>query len=323
MRRADSCPTLAMEAEVTHIVDLCPTLRRITLGGPELAHFGVDGPTLDLRFKLVVPHLGADADSVLACLDDVRPHAPAGEDHGWYREWLAKPEHERGAMRTYTARDLRQGPDGTELDVDVVLHLDRRDGELVGGPATLWAATAAPGDTVALIGPNRAVCGADYAGIEWRPGHARRVLLAGDETAVPAIAGILATLADAPGADEWNGAALMEVPSAADVLDLSLPAGVDVRWLVRDGAPRGAQLAAAVAEAAPPAHRLPARPVEDIDLDQTILWETGESREAERYAWVAGESGMLKQLRRYLLGPAGYERDHVAIMGYWREGRPG
>ncbi|SDL71266.1 siderophore-interacting protein [Tessaracoccus oleiagri] len=320
--RSRTSPTLALAGTVTGVEDLCPTLRRVTLGGPELAHLGVAGPTLDLRLKLVVPDAGADFASVLECLAEVRPDAPGGDDAGWYRRWLAQPEHRRGAMRTYTARELRHTASGTELVVDFVLHLDEVDGELVGGPATLWAARATVGDPVAVVGPNRAVCGADYGGIEWRPGRAREVLLVGDETAVPAVAAICAELARQDDHRTWRGRALLEVPTRADALPIAAPPGLEVAWLPRDGAPRGSLLPAALADAAPPARRLQVA-VEDVDLDRTILWETGSGRAAERYAWVAGEAGSLKPLRRWLLGPAGYTRDQVAIMGYWREGMAG
>jgi iron complex transport system ATP-binding protein len=322
-RRA-TCPTLALAGTVTRVEDLCPTLRRITLGGADLAQLGVTGPSLDLRLKLVVPDGGATFDSVLACLADVRPGAPGGDDSGWYRRWLAQPEHRRGAMRTYTARELRHSPERTELVVDFVLHLEEVGGELVGGPATLWAARARVGDPIVVVGPNRAVCGADYPGIEWRPGDAREVLLVGDETAVPAVAAICAHLARDEGrGGSWRGRALLEVPSRADRLPITAPPGLEVVWLPREGAPRGSLLAGAVAEAAPPISRI--RPaVEDVDVDATILWETNPSGTVDgRFAWVAGEAGSLKPLRRWLLGPAGYGRDQVAIMGYWREGRAG
>ncbi|GAB3927384.1 hypothetical protein GCM10027613_43020 [Microlunatus endophyticus] len=38
------------------------------------------------------------------------------------------------------------------------------------------------------------------------------------------------------------------------------------------------------------------------------------------YAWVAGESGMVTALRRYLVKELGMDRRQVAFMGYWRQG---
>ena len=135
------------------------------------------------------------------------------------------------AMRTYTIREVRPGP---RLVVDFVLHLEPG----ASGPAAAWAATAAPGDTVGIIAPR---AGEVFGGIEWAPGGASRLLLAGDETAVPAISAILEQLPP-----DARGAAYLEVPCAQDLLPLHAPRGVDVRWLARDGRPHGSLLAPAV-----------------------------------------------------------------------------
>ena len=60
---------------------------------------------------------------------------------------------------------------------------------------------------------------------------------------------------------------------------------------------------------------------EDIDIDEQILWETGAAESAPFYAWIAGEAGMVKELRRYLVREAGINRKQVAFMGYWRRGK--
>ncbi len=318
--RAATSPTLAMTGHVRHVEDLCPVLRRITLGGPDLAHLGVAGPTLDLRLRLVVPHAGSTTETVMDCVSDMRPEASAGEDSfSWYPTWLTKPESQRGVMRTYTARNLRHTARGTELVIDFVLH--GRDS--AAGPASWWALLAEVGDTVTVLGPNKNLCAADYSGIEWRPGSARNVLLAGDETAVPAALGILEELAGQSEAGLWRGHALLEVPTFDDMLNATVPPGVHVTWLPRTDAPRGAMLATALKAAAPMSGGSTFTAVEDVDVDTSALWETETGDPADRYAWVAGEAGMLKPLRRWLLGPAGLTRGQVAIMGYWREGRAG
>ncbi|NUP75157.1 MAG: siderophore-interacting protein, partial [Sinomonas sp.] len=38
------------------------------------------------------------------------------------------------------------------------------------------------------------------------------------------------------------------------------------------------------------------------------------------YAWIAGESGVVKELRRYLVRECGIDREQVAFMGYWKQG---
>jgi NADPH-dependent ferric siderophore reductase len=175
------------------------------------------------------------------------------------------------------------------------------------------------------MGPRRGVA---YGGIEFEPGTASRLLLAGDETAVPAVLATLAQLS--PNA---RGAAFLEVPSAADVLSVVHPEGVEVIWLPRDGAAYGERLHAAVL-----AHLgASAAPVEvGVDEVDPDLWETpsySSSGEAvdehvssvghdldDLYAWIAGESKVVTGLRRALVKDLGLDRRQVAFMGYWREG---
>jgi NADPH-dependent ferric siderophore reductase len=191
-----------------------------------------------------------------------------------------------------------------------VLHLDGGS-----GPAAEWAAAAQPGDPLMLVGP----CArwGDCLGIEFAPGEAERVLLVGDETAVPAIAAILETL---PATIE--GHAVLEVPSAADFLDISTPAKVEVRWLARDQRPHGeAMLRQVRALVAPTACELGEEP-EDVDIDAAILWETPVATAGHGlYAWIAGEAATIRELRRYLVRDVGMDRNAVAFMGYWRKGQ--
>ncbi|WP_421014177.1 siderophore-interacting protein, partial [Glutamicibacter creatinolyticus] len=60
---------------------------------------------------------------------------------------------------------------------------------------------------------------------------------------------------------------------------------------------------------------------EDVDIDSTILWETGGGSAGPFYAWIAGEASAVKTLRRYLVKDVGIDRKQVAFMGYWREGK--
>ena len=117
---------------------------------------------------------------------------------------------------------------------------------------------------------------------------------------------------------------------------MAAPDGVTVTWLPplvrrrRAPAPRGDLLTAAVVAAvdeladvlAPP----PAVQLEDVDVDAGILWEVPEEDAAPRrssgvYAWLAGEAGVVKGLRRHLVQERGVDRRSVAFMGYWRDGR--
>ena len=41
---------------------------------------------------------------------------------------------------------------------------------------------------------------------------------------------------------------------------------------------------------------------------------------APLYAWLAGEAGVIRTLRRHLVAERGLDRRAVAFMGYWRLG---
>jgi NADPH-dependent ferric siderophore reductase len=304
-------PNLAMlleEVEVCRVERVSPSFVRFELGSPALTELGNDdGPYLDQRIKLVFPH------------GDGRVPTFDGGDDSWWDTWLQRPVEERGHLRTYTIRDVVGSGEDTRLVVDIVLHDDHDGGE--AGPGSTWAAQAKVGDRLVVMAPRR---GYAYGGIEFAPGEAGRLLLVGDETAVPAIAGILRDLpADAV------GTALVEVPLSADVQQLASPAGVEVVWLPRDGAELGTLLHAAAIE------RLGAGPVEVAVTDDEVdpdLWETpgyssaGEGVAAELtrtddlYAWIAGEAKVVTGLRRVLVRDLGLDRRQVAFMGYWRRG---
>ena len=289
------------DAAVAAVRRLGPSSVRLTLTGPELAGFGAAG--CDQRFKLV---LSRD-DAGLGRLRE------RGQD--WYAEYCAMAEEQRPVIRTYTVRAVR--PERAELDVDVVLH-GVEDGH--AGPAASWAAAAVPGDPITLLGPDRPGSGRPW-GVEWAPPPAARtLLLAGDETAVPAVCAILESLEDAP----RSVAALLEVPEAGDAVDVALPAGATLRWLPRDGAARGSLLVPAVHEALCELGlaSTPAAPPEEVGDE--LLWEVPDPDAASGcYAWLAGEAGVVRTLRRHLVGDLGVPRGSVAFMGYWRQGVAG
>ena len=63
--------------------------------------------------------------------------------------------------------------------------------------------------------------------------------------------------------------------------------------------------------------------VDAADPDDAPLWDVpeGVSLDGECYAWIAGEAGLVKALRRFLVSDAGLDRRRIAFMGYWRQGR--
>ncbi len=306
---ATAPPMLLAEIEVTSVERLTPSFVRVEFGSPQdndaaLADLGVDGPLYDQRIKLIFPN----AAGLLPQL---------GDDEAWFESWMRIPETERGAMRTYTIRELRGSGPETRLVVDFVVHPG------ACGPGGDFGDNAAVGRRVVTMAPRR---GVPFGGIEFDPGTAKRLLLVGDETAVPAVAAILECLPPTA-----RGAAFLEVPVSGDVLALRGPTGVEVHWLPRDGAPRAEAIHAAVLE------HLGEDPtplvVDEVDPD---LWETptysssGEDVDVavrvvghefdDLYAWIAGESSMVTGLRRALVRDLGIDRHQVAFMGYWRQG---
>lgn len=239
---------------------LSPTMQRVVLGGPGLDAVVSGGR--DQRLKLFLPHDGQDA-----------PVLPDVLDIDWYPRWRALDPDVRGVMRTYTVRNVRREP--AEVDIDFALH-----GDL--GPASRWAAAAAPGDRLTLLAPN---CH-DNGGVDFRPPEGTdRVLLCADETALPAVAGILEWLPAGTPVTAW-----ISVAGPADRIALETACAADIRWLIRP-----ASLAAAVAEAELPPAGSP-------------------------YAWLAGEAAAVRDVRRHLVGERGFDRRAVTFTGYWRRG---
>jgi NADPH-dependent ferric siderophore reductase len=289
---------------------LSPTFVRITFTSAELVDFAADG--LDQRIKVVLPH-------------PENGFASFPLEGDWYGSWRELPGEERNPVRTYTARAIR--PDRGEIDVDFVCHG-------VTGPASAWVERARPGDEVVIVGPDR-TSGYDRVGVEWEPGGAGTVLLAGDETAAPAICSILESMPH-----DASGQVFIEVPMASDVLAVTAPRGIDVQWLPRvelevdaeegNAASPGDALVAAVRDwtsrfLTADHHRLPidADSLAELDIDHDILWEVpaGSAAGSDFYAWLAGEAQAITTLRRFLVSEVGLRRDQVAFMGYWRLGK--
>ncbi|GAA2837894.1 siderophore-interacting protein [Kitasatospora paracochleata] len=258
------------EAQVVRAVRLGPTMVRVTLGGEQLAGFASGGR--DQSFSLFLPHPGQPA-----------PVLPIEAGEGWFAEWRALPAEVRAVMRSYTVRAQR--PELRELDVDFALHGTEPGAAAAAGPAARWAAVAGPGDRVILLGPrlaeNRSVGFRPPAGTEW-------MLLAADETALPAVGGILDGLPDDARARVW-----IEVPHAEDIQDLAAGPEVEITWLIREAG-----------QPSPLLERLRAADLPD----------------GTPYAWIAGESGAVRALRRHLVGERGFDRRAVTFSGYWRRG---
>ena len=249
--------------DVARTERLSPTLLRITFGddgagGPG----GLDGFASggrDQSLSLFLPHPG-----------QAEPVMPTGPD--WFEEYRALDPGVRAVLRSYTVRAQRPG----EVDIDFVLHTDP------AGPAAQWASEAEPGDWIIALGP--AV--PDNTGVRFRlPEGTDHVIVAADETALPAAAAILESLPAGLPVQAW-----IRVPHADDAIKLHTAADAEVTWLT--GPTAGVVDALRAAE-------LPA---------------------GTPYAWLAGEAGMVRELRRQLVRARKFDRRAVAFTGYWRRG---
>lgn len=291
---------------------LSPHFIRLELAGEDLDVFGTD--RLDQRIKLLLPN--PDGSWCDLGLDD----AGALESGDWYQRWLAAPDSARNPMRTYTVRAI--DPGRRMLTVDVAIHGP-------AGPGSRFALDSGIGDELVVVGPDSRSPHSGL-GIDFHPGAAPEILLAGDETAAPAVCAILEGMAATAGPDPSRGRrvhAFLKIPQADDALPVEVPSGSRLHWLAREAEP-GRALIAAVEQFCRDRPEVigtdhpAATALEDVDVDRELLWEAPQASSGGRfYAWVAGEAGTVKALRRLLVTDHGVDRGQVAFMGYWRAGR--
>ncbi|TWS22122.1 siderophore-interacting protein [Tsukamurella sputi] len=177
------------------------------------------------------------------------------------------------SKRTYTVRSFDRA--ARRIAIDFVVHGD----EGLAGP---WAQRAQPGDTLSIMGPGGAYTPDPDAA--WH-------LLAGDLSAAPAIASALEALPD-----DARGAAIIEVETDGDRIDLTAPSGVDVRWAVNPDTADVDFLARQVAVADWPADR------------------------ATAHVFAHGERESIKAIRK-VLRELEVPRERISISGYWARGR--
>ncbi|MFF7009867.1 siderophore-interacting protein [Streptomyces fimicarius] len=248
---------------VTGVERITPRTARVGFTGEALPRLLEDRP--DQQMKLCLPREGRSV------REGLLPERDADDPYGmrWYEAFLAIPEAERPWMRGFTVRSYDR--ERNVMAVDFVLHG-------ADGPASHWGAAARPGDVLGMVGPSSL-----YA----RPlPAAQRMLLAGDESALPAIATVLEALPAGTGAVVYA-----EVADAAEERELpSAAGGAEVRWVRRD---RGGALVDAVRDAG-------------ADLDGVDA------------AWVAGEASAVRALRRHLVEDRRLPKAAVEFSGYWR-----
>ncbi|SDX63191.1 NADPH-dependent ferric siderophore reductase, contains FAD-binding and SIP domains [Amycolatopsis xylanica] len=245
--------SLAGLLDVVEVRRLTPRMTRVTFTGDGLRDF----PTWpDQQLKLCFPRPGQSKPTL--------PAEDAADVMRWYQAFTAIPEEERPWMRSFTVRG--SDPAAGTIDVDFVLHGD-------SGPASLWAMSAKPGDTLGRYGPS-----AIYA----RPlGKADRYLFAADETGLPAIGTLLESLPAGAHADVF-----IEVADEREEQKLD----AEVHWLHRGDVPAGRS---------------------------TLLADAVRAADLPEIAWLAGEAGIVRTLRRDLVA-RGVDKKSIEFAGYWR-----
>lgn len=239
---------------VTRVEQLTPHMVRVVVGGEAVGRLNAGAHT-DHYVKIQFPLPGVAY--------------PVPFDLGAIRETM--PREQWPVVRTYTVR--RWVPAEPEMWIDFVVHGD----EGIAGP---WAVRAKPGDPFYFMGP-----GGGYSPDPAADWH----LLAGDESALPAIAAALAGMpAGAP------VKAFIEVADTGEEQKLETAADAEIVWLHRGDRPVGDLLVAAVRGLVHPAGRV--------------------------HAFVHGEATFVKDLRRHLRVDLGLPLDQLSISGYWRRG---
>ncbi len=247
-RRTRRPETRLWRVPVRRVERVTPRLVRVTVSGDDLADFAGAGTDQNVMLYFYP--------------DDVELPEPLTLEAARGMWSQVRP-----LTRTYTVR--RHDPAAREIDFDFVLHD-------APGPASDWARGAQPGDRLIFVGPSPAY--RPDPAVDWH-------LLAGDETALPAIAAILDALPEGAVTRVFA-----EVEDAAEELPLPVPA----TWVHRSA---GGTLAGAVAAADLPSGRVG--------------------------AWLAGERSSMVALRAHLLDERGFDRRDVRPTTYWRRGVAG
>ena len=223
---------------VSGITDITPLMRRIRLNG-DMTGFVSPG----------------HADHIKAFFfPDGTPHQlPPVGPHG-----AQFPPGTRREMRDYTPRfwSVAEG----WIDLDFVLHGD--------GPASGWAAAAQLGDTLVIGGPR----GSQLVPIafDW-------YLLAGDETALPAIGRRIEELPEGSPV-----LAIIEVENEAEQQTFATRANLTLQYVHRNGAAAGTTSLVRDAVAA-------------------AIFPQGDA-----YAYVAGEVNMARAVKAHLIEERGF-----------------
>ncbi|MFG2774237.1 siderophore-interacting protein [Streptomyces sp. NPDC048350] len=208
------------------------------------------------------------------------PMLPAPDPDGDIMRWYAAYGAIPEAERPWMRSYTIRAHDPAAGTVDIDFYLHGADGRAHHGPATRWARAARPGDTLGMFGPSA------YFATPIPLGASDWTLLAADGCSLPALATVVEALP--PG---HRAVAFVQVADASEQQTLVTDGELSVHWL--HGEASGAE---AVVDAVRRATLPPGKP----------------------YAWLAGEAGAVRALRRHLVEERGYDRRAVDFTGYWR-----
>jgi NADPH-dependent ferric siderophore reductase len=240
------------EATLVSARNITPRMRRVTLAVDDTAHFADGG----LHLRILIPPAGRAP---------VWPQAEPNGRIGWPKG------DDTLTIRAYTIRTL----DLTrrELEIDFVLH------EGADVPGASWALNARNGDIVGLIGPGG-------GGVP----QAKRMILAGDETALPAIARIAAAV---PAETELR--VYLEVADKEEEQTFVTAGALDVTWFHRDGAEAGTT------------GRL-----------ERLLRDIVPAADPSTFVWAACEQAEARAIRNFMKTEIAGDRTGFSIAAYWQ-----
>ncbi|MBZ9603408.1 siderophore-interacting protein [Phyllobacterium chamaecytisi] len=252
-------PPFFREMRFASARNISPQMRRVTLQGERLARFARGG----LHVHLLFPPKSTDRPQWPVTGEDGRPVWPEGAH--------------KLVSRIYTIRNI--DADAGKVDIDIVLH------EGNATPGSDWALNARQGDLVGMTGPG----GGDVPEADW-------YLLAGDETALPAIGRILARLPS-----RATAVVRIEVDNPLEEQLLPSGANVDLVWLHRNGRKAGTTTLLQ-------------------DAVKAVPFPTAGKRV---FAWAGCEFAAFKAIRSYLRHERKLERERHLVVAYWRRGFDG
>ncbi|WP_417671832.1 SIP domain-containing protein [Roseibium sp.] len=234
-------------AEVVSVGRVNPIYTRVRIKADKLGNFANAG----MHFRLIIPASGAVETDVYPVIgDNGQTVWPKGD------KALHRP--------VYTTRAIDPAKGWLEFDV---FHHD-------GGRANAWTKTAQPGTRLALMGPG----GGTLLDTD-------KIVMAGDETALPAISRILRHLPATA-----TGKVFMLVSDETEQVEITAPEGIELNWL----------------------HRSEARPRQLLQAVTALP-----DQAPGTYAWFASEKSEVKAARAHFTAQGWFDKEQSYLAAFW------